>query len=345
MHTQKWQIKKLDGCVSSNGKPYYVSLKPGRVNKLLVNFLGGGASWNEETAQRPMTLPALMAKKEAFYIPHMSPMMLKLGQVGLLSAKDGRNPFHDWYILNIPYATADFHIGNADFSYRDSRGRGKILHHHGAKNAQAAIAQLKPFFSQTPDVLAITGSSAGAFGCLAHGANIAALYPACENITLYAEGANLVWARWPEIASDVWQVGPELKAYIKSKDLVFDLFSYARDHMPKHTRFLHAVSVWDEALTRFMAKMNHGKMEINEERLADFHTSLLSVVKKLEENIEQYRYYLTDYGKQKDGTTPHVFMGSAKLLYGKMQEDIALASWISKALETMPSSVGRKFTD
>jgi len=344
-NTQKWNSRPLEGCVSSNGKAYSIDLKKGTENKLHVNFMGGGASWNEETAQKPMTIPAMLRKKEVFYIPHVSPMMTKLGQVGLLSAKDERNPFHNWYVMNIPYSTADFHIGDNDFHYKDDKGEEKVLHHHGAKNVAAALAGLKGFFGGTPDMLMISGVSAGAFGCLAYAPAIRELYPDCENIVIYSEGAHLHSPIWPETVREVWKADSELTEYIDSEDLIYDLFRYARDNMPKSTRFLHSVSVWDETLTQFMSKMNHGKMEISEQTLQEFHVTLVEVVKKLKAEIENYSYYLTDYGKKKDGTTPHIFSGSPKLLYGEMQDGVVLADWITEAFENKPKDVGGKFVE
>lgn len=341
--THKWYAHPLAGCVSGNGKPYTISLKQGTEQKLLVNFLGGGASWGAETARKPITMGSLLGRREGFYINHVSPMMLKLGHVGLLAARDRRNPFHNWHILNIPYSTADFHIGAHDFHYKDHRGKDKILYHHGAKNVAAALTELKCFFNKTPDTLVIAGVSGGAFGCLAHAPAIRSLYPKCGNIVVYTEGAHLRAPIWQETLRDVWKASPDLAVYAESEDLVFDLFRYAADNMPMGTKFLYSASVWDEALTRFMAKMNHGKVEITQQTLQEFHTTLIDVVKKLKAEIKDYSYYLTDYGKKQDGTTPHIFLGSPKLLYGAMQDDVALADWISQALMQSPPDVGGVF--
>ena len=339
----KWHLHPLHGCVSGNGKPYSISLKKGTENKLLVNFLGGGASWSEETAKKPITVQSLLRKKEAFYIPHVSPSMMSLGHVGLLSAKDKRNPFRNWHVLNIPYSTADFHIGAHDFQYTDDRGKDKTLYHHGAKNVATALKELKDFFPQAPDMLMISGVSGGAFGCLAHAPAIQSLYPDCSNIVIYAEGAHLRSSIWPKTTQDIWKIDPDLAAHLNSEDLIVDLFRYAKDNMPSDTKFLYSISVWDEALTQFMSKMNHGKTEITEQTLEEFHTSLIDIVKILKTEIKNYAYYLTDYGKRKDGATPHIFLGSPKLLYGKMQDGVSLADWIAQAFEAQPPDVGGKF--
>jgi len=314
-----------------------------------VNFIGGGLSWNEETAARPLTIGSLLSGKEGFYINDVSPLQLSLAHIGLLKASDKRNPLHDWHVLNIPYVTADFHIGNNDFPYQsleNKRGQtsNKILHHHGQQNAAAALDLLKDFFPQTPDTLLIMGQSAGGFGCLAHCHYISSLYPSCNQVIVYADGAHLHSSLWPEVAGDVWRVNSELLPSIKSKDLIVDLFQHAQAIMPPTTLFLHSNSVWDKALTEVMYKMNHGKLSINPQALEEFHTTLVHATNALRKDVPNYHYYVSDYGKsRRDGTTPHVFAGTPKLLYSKMQDGTSVAEWLSRALGRDPISVGTQF--
>ena len=339
----KWEQKRLDGCVSSNGKPYIISLKKGTVNKLLVNFVGGGMSWSEETAARPISMSSMLMKKETFYISDVSSTVLRFMHVGILKANDPRNPFNDWFVLNIPYVTADFHIGNNDFAYRSLNGENKTLYHHGEKNVAAALAVLKTFFPRTPETLLIMGVSAGAFGCVAHAPVIRNIYPECKNTVVYSEGSFIRSFLWKSIVRDVWKVNNNLAAYIESDDLIYDLFRYARDNMPKDTRFLHSNSVWDAELSGFMYKMNHGKKEVCSQALREFHDSLADTVTKLKDELPNYSYYLTDYGKKNDGTTPHIFVGSPKLLYGQMQDGVSIADWLREAVEGNLKNVGEKF--
>jgi hypothetical protein len=341
---QKWYRKPLDGCISSNGKPYNISLKVGTVNKLLVLFIGGGGSWNEHTAANPITVWSQLIKKESFYISDISPMILRLMHVGILNANDKRNPFYDWNILTIPYTTADFHIGNNEYPYKDVKGKDKVLYHHGIKNVTAALEVLKEFFCVTPDMLVIAGLSAGAFGCVAHCPHIVNLYPDCNNVVVYSESSHIHSSLWSDITRNVWKVSSELTPYIKSEDLIVDLFCYAQDNMPSHTLFLHANSLWDIDLVKFMNKMNHGRHSVDSQALQEYHNTLIHAVKKLKNKITNYSYYLTDYGKNhKDGTTPHTFSGTPKILYSKMQNGMSIADWLIQALDKTPLDIGEEF--
>jgi hypothetical protein len=340
---QKWYRKPLDKCVSGNGNPFCITLKKGSVNKLLVNFLGGGLSWNEETANRPIKISALLRKKEAFYINNVTNTQLSFLHVGLLNANDKRNPFRDWHVLNIPYSTADFHIGNNDYIYHTGNGDKKTLFHHGEKNVTMALEILQDLIPVTPETLLIMGMSAGAFGCVAHSPKIRNIYPDCKNIIVYSEGSHIHTSRWQEITKNIWCINDRLSSYIENDDLIFDLFRYARDNMPSNTLFLHSNSVWDKALASFMNKMNHGKQEVNSNALKEFHNTLKDLVSKLMREIPNYSYYLTDYRKKKDGTTPHIFAGSPKLLYGKMQDNVSIAEWLNQTINNATSDVGEKF--
>ena len=341
---QTWYRKPICGCVCSDGDPYSITLKKGTANKLLVHFVGGGISWNEHTAAMPYSFWAMMNKKEAFYVSGIPRIMMDFMHVGILKADDLRNPFHDWHVVNIPYVTADFHIGSNDFHYKDAKGRSKELYHHGQKNTEAILPTISELVGQTPDALAIAGESAGGFGCVANCPKVASLYPDCDNIVVYSEASHFHSPLWQNITRDVWKISSDLAAYIKCDDLIVDLFRYAQDHMPSHTMFLHSNSLYDRTLAQYMHKMNHGKMAINPQALNEFYETLISAVRLLKSEISNYSFYLTDYGKsQSDGATPHTFAGTPKLLYGDMQDGTSVAAWIRQALEGKRADVGAKF--
>ena len=332
--------------MSSTGKPYRITLKKGTVNRLLINFVGGGFSWNEQTAANPLTIGAMLRGKDGFYISDMPSALLNLGHVGLLSAKDKRNPFHDWHMMNIPYTSGDFHIGNNAYHYQNAKAENKILYHHGQRNVAAALTMLDDFFCQTPEVLMIMGQSAGGVGCVAHCSQIQSLYPKCNHVIIYSEGTHFHSLLYPKIAKDVWMATSDLMAYIASDDLMIDLFRYAQDKMPPSTLFLHSNTVWDGMIAKYMNKINRDDFVVSPQALQEFHNTLLHTVRNLKEKISNYSYYLTDYGKsQKDGATPHIFAGTPKLIYSKMQDGMSIADWLCHAIENKPKDVGANFIE
>ena len=342
---KKWYRKDLEGAVSSDGKPYSITFKKGTVNKLMVFFFGGGLSWNEETAARPITIPRLIMKKEAFYIKSVPTIQLKSIHVGPLDIKDTRNPFADWHTLVLPYSTGDFHLGNNEFSYRDQSGQNQKLYHNGAENTQKALEFLKNVIPETPDNLLITGVSAGGFGCVAHAPKIAQLYPDCKNIVVHSEGTFLSNPQWEDISKNVWKVSDDLRTHLKSDDIISDLFNYASQSMPKETLFLHSNTVWDILLVKFMNKFNNGKLELNQQALQDFHDRLIQSVRKLKTEMPNYYYFLTDYTKKKNGTTTHIFSGTPKLIYSDIQDNTSISKWLLRAIDRKPLDVGAKFLE
>ncbi|MCL1787183.1 MAG: hypothetical protein FWG38_04285 [Defluviitaleaceae bacterium] len=340
---QKWYRLPLAGCVSGDGRPYNASFKLGVSNNILVNFFGGGLSWNETTAALPITIPGFLTGKEQFYIPHVTPFQMNFIHLGLLSAKDKRNPFRDYTILNLPYSTADFHMGSHDYAYKGAKGQSRVLHHHGAKNARTALAALKAHRPQTPDTLVIMGQSAGAFGCVALAPMVQQMYPDCQQVVVCSEGSHLYAPIWAQAVNHIWRADPAIGAYIQSNNLIGDLFRYAQDHMPTGTLFMHSNSVYDGVLAKYMYKMNHGVMEISSASLKEFYDTLMETVRGLKGTMANYTYYLTDYGRKRNGATPHVFSGSPKLVYSEMQDGVPLVEWLAKGIAGAPVDVGAKF--
>jgi len=212
------------------------------------------------------------------------------------------------------------------------------------KNVEAALDVLKEFIRETPEMLVIAGLSAGAFGCVAHCPQIRNLYPDCNNVVVYSESSHLHSSLWPHIAKDVWKVSSDLANYIKSEDLIVDLFRYAQDNMPSHTLFLHFNSLWDKEFIKFMNKMNYGRYSVEPQSLQEYNDTLINAVRKLKSEITDYSYFLTDYRKnQKDGTTPHNFSAASKLLYGKTQDGMSIANWLMRAFEKKPLDIGKEF--
>ncbi|MDR2654553.1 MAG: hypothetical protein LBC56_00560 [Oscillospiraceae bacterium] len=337
-----WYKQPLPGCVCSDGTPYCAYLKKGTVNKLMVHFSAGGSSWNEHTAQRPITPWTFFLRQEGYYFRGISSTTESM-HTGIMQDNDARNPLNDWYALCVPYVSADLHFGNNDFPYKDKKGKPRILYHHGVANTNACLGLLKDFFPGEPEALFIGGESAGAFGSVANCAKVAALYPNCRNITVYSDAAHLHTHKFHSIIRDIWKVPPDLSAYAKSDYPTVDLFQYARDKTPPHTKFLHANSLYDQILIEYMFQMDKDRLGTYSHTLQEFGNTLKIAVKTLKKDIPNYSYYLTDYGKnKKTGTTPHTFSLLPKLFYADMQDGISVANWIKQAIEGKAIDVGEK---
>jgi hypothetical protein len=113
--------------------------------------------------------------------------------------------------------------------------------------------------------------------------------------------------------------------------------------MPKGVQFLHSNSIWDVELTKYMYKMNHAVVEINEKGLQEFHDSLVSVVGKLKKESPNYWFFLSDHGRKRNGSTPHLFVDTPGKFYTRLQEDTSVAKWLNYALSGKAKDIGAEF--
>jgi len=136
------------------------------VNKLLIEFMGGGACFSATTCSLPE------------WIPLESANAMKL----FLETKPGlHNPKQetaDWHAIYIPYCTGDGHVGNNTAHYVD-----QTVHHMGGINAQAALSYA---FEHFPDVEATltAGQSAGAVATYMWSVYVMDHYPNADHAML-----------------------------------------------------------------------------------------------------------------------------------------------------------------
>ena len=181
----EWTAFSLGGdtlCADGSSYTYYV--RPGTVNKLVVDFQGGGACWNGGTCGTggPYLPSATGAPGAGGSLDQKA--------VGLYDHTDGRNPVKDWYHVYINYCTADIHLGNSAQTYDTSKGPKKI-YHNGQKNVAAVLGWVKKNFKAPEDIF-VTGCSAGAYGAALYTPQIADAYPNAKVTELGDSGAGII---------------------------------------------------------------------------------------------------------------------------------------------------------
>ena len=150
----KWYKITSNDMLCSDGSQYKAFFRKGSENKVLLYFAGGGISISAETAREDMYI------RRVAPIDQFANNMMNYG--GIASAVDG-NPFKDWTVIALPYATGDFHSGTNDFAYTDKEGQKKILYHHGYTNYSAVMQKAMELGGiSDPEAVMVTGYSAGA---------------------------------------------------------------------------------------------------------------------------------------------------------------------------------------
>ena len=167
----------------ADGSPYTYYVRPGTVNKLVVDFEGGGACWSGGTCgTNGPYLPSATGAPGAAGSPQK--------EVGLYNHTDDRNPVKDWYHVYINYCTGDIHLGDSVQTYQTPKGE-KTIYHNGQKNVTAALNWVKNNF-RAPDDILVTGCSAGAYGAAIYTPQIADAYPDAKVTELGDSGAGII---------------------------------------------------------------------------------------------------------------------------------------------------------
>ncbi len=161
-----------------NGSPYYFFVKRGTVNKLLMYYQGGGACWDALTCGVPVC--------DANVDPNGGDNP-NGGSTGFADRNNPDNPFRDWNVVFVSYCSCDVHFGDAAQDYSDTLH----IEHRGFDNARIAEKWAREHFVN-PDVVFVTGSSAGAYGAWFHAPLLQFTYPASKFHVLADAGNGVI---------------------------------------------------------------------------------------------------------------------------------------------------------
>ena len=100
-------------CADGSDYAYYVY--PGTVNKLVIDFQGGGACWDDGTCSLPSEAPGDGGLYNSLIFGEPAPQ-------GIYDKTREDNPTKDWYHAFISYCTADIHLGNSTQTYTNADG-------------------------------------------------------------------------------------------------------------------------------------------------------------------------------------------------------------------------------
>jgi len=160
--------------VCAQGTPYAFYVHPGTVNRLAVNFQGGGACWDENTCSNP----------GRYYVDAVDETDNPANNVeGMADLDNAENPFKDWFQVFVPYCTGDIHWGNNVATYQFG-GADHTINHKGFVNVSAVLDWVQSNF-ENPEKFFVSGCSAGAYGSVMGAAYVHNLYP---DVPLYQLG-------------------------------------------------------------------------------------------------------------------------------------------------------------
>ena len=125
------EIRPGGETICSRGTDYAYFVRPGKTDKVLVEFQGGGACWNPTTC----SIAGAIFSEDV----EDTRAVVGLYQGGIYDHNNPDNPFQNWTHVFIPYCTGDVHWGNNVEVYTTDSSEFTI-HHKGYANALSAMS-------------------------------------------------------------------------------------------------------------------------------------------------------------------------------------------------------------
>lgn len=198
------EVRPGGDTLCAHGEPYAFFLYPGASDRLLIDFIGGGACWDEKTCGGKDVFEDSTDTLREYVRTRYS--------YGIYHKKRTDNPFHqDWHLM-ITYCTADIHWGDATVQYGD-----ETVHHRGAANVRAALDFVYRALP-APSRVSVIGCSAGAYGAALWSAAIREHYGPVPMAVLGDSGAGIITDSFFRDSFPSWNAEAAFPRFIPSLD-------------------------------------------------------------------------------------------------------------------------------
>ena len=214
---------------------------------MIVYFFGGGVSIAGETSEAGKTFFATTVFGQDF-----------VAQGGIGSTVD-ENPFKDWTLIVVPYASGDFHTGTGEYHYTQD-GKDKTVYHNGYNNYSAFIDEIKAYVGE-PDTLLVTGFSAGGFATSLLADDVIGRFPTAKNVTVCVDSSLLLYDGWHDTAVNLWQAPKEISNRLTSNNIVLDSLIALHEKHGDNVKILFDCSYRDDTLLQYQSYINTGVMD------------------------------------------------------------------------------------
>ena len=334
-----------------DGSEYHIYVRKGSGSRLCVFFSGGGIAINEFMAARPVNGGAVAAWLPNYYWNNLR-LFTQVMNINVGITKNGAdNPFDDWNFLVITYATGDMHIGNCRFTYHvpEDGGDGsakaeeeRILYFNGYENFLAAMRAGKKLFPEAEKLL-IAGESAGAFAVPALAEQIVGeFYPACGDVTLFSDSAQLLYKNWKHTIRDVWNARPELWEGVNGRNLALEWYRGVCPRQGGRFRYLYSGSVRDYLLSAFYNDVTNKVYDTDSQIQDHYYRQMQKMIAELRKLDPDFHFFLHDWHRPLSmykGGTIHTVVRQPEFTL-RTQDDVTMAYWLSECVEGRPFDVG-----
>ena len=193
----------------ARGEPFSFFVHEGRTDKIVIDFIGGGACWNSEncSSEAPTFVDSVNMLKE----------LQKEGLNGIYNHEHPENPIGDWTHVVVPYCTGDIHWGEKDVTYTDKKGKSFTIHHRGATNAKAVLAWVEENILDPKKVL-VTGCSAGSYGSIYWLPYVKKIFPEAFTTHLGDSGAGIITQDFLNNGISQWALQNNVASWVPGLD-------------------------------------------------------------------------------------------------------------------------------
>lgn len=335
----KWYEVQFDDAICAHGDPWFGLFRKGTENKVLIEFFGGGVSLDPYTAARGNSL----VEKGGYYADNAKNQDF-IATFGIGGQQED-NPFKDWTLIVLPYATGDFHCGTNDYPYIGLDGEQHILHHHGYTNYSMLLERLLPYLG-TPDELVITGSSAGGWATSILADDVIGHFPGTKNVTVFVDSSFLYYDKWKDTARDIWGAPSAIVERVVSENIVLDCLTALRKDHPE-VKILFDCSVRDNALANYQAYIDKGDNSVTTRADGDvFQKNLQKMVVGLQEQVPGCGIFLWDdvWDNEKEALTMHTILISHHFFTDRAGNG-SICGWLTDAIGGNVYSRGLELID
>ena len=267
--------------ICSRGTPFRYFVRGGSVNKVVVDFAGGGACWDQVTC----SIADAIFNAEAPELELLQAAMDAKVLTGIYDNENEDNPFKDWFLIHIPYCTGDIHWGDSTVDYTENLQ----IQHRGLKNVLAALGYMEENIP-SPDELFVTGCSAGAYGAILHSNRLAETYPDAKMRVLGDSGAGIITEDWFADSFPQWNAEATLPSWFELPGgsvlglTIVDVYTEIANQHPD-LRFAQYTTAFDSNQEIYYLAM--GGEEV------DWSGKMLASLKEIEEQTTNFTYYVT----------------------------------------------------
>ena len=312
------EILPAGDTICSGGSPFAYFVRKGTVNKVVIDYVGGGACWNEITCS---FADGLFQST----VDSVRAMIEGEDKRGFYDEQNPDNPFKDWYHVVVPYCTGDVHWGDAVVTYGEGGENEVTINHKGAVNSRAVLDWVFESFASPAQVM-VTGCSAGSYGAALWSAWVMENYPDSEVFQFGDSGAGIITEEFFRDSFPSWNATAAFPAFIPELDpdqidiletALPDLYAGVANHFPGQWMSQYNSS-FDVTQTTFYSVMG------GEGGAPAWSAQMQDSIAEIEERVEGFSSFIAP-GEQ------HCILPAANF-YTVESNGVRLVDWLDEML-------------